>query len=251
MTKTDLSAIWADAVAMGKANRQLIAPLAGLFLFLPSLIADQFLTGPPPVDPAAATGVMMERLATFAQENWLVLLLRGIATSFGSLAILALLLRRERPTVAEAMRIAMGVLPLYVVASLVQSLVIVSGLMLFIVPGLYLIGRLILVSPVAAAEGVANPLSPLTRSALLTNGRGWSSLLLVAVIFCVAMVASIVVTALTGTFFALLLPAEAARIGQMLVAGLVEAAMAVALILAMAGLYRALVNPGVSSPALR
>ncbi len=242
MMKTDLSAIWADAVAMGKANRQLIAPLAGLFLFLPSMIADQFLVGPPSVDPAA-TGVLLDRLATFAQDNWLVLLLRGIVTSFGSLAILVLLLRGERPTVAEAMRIAAGVLPIYIVANLMQSLVIVSGMMLFIVPGLYLIGRLVLVSPVAAAEGASNPLTPLTRSALLTNGRGWISLLLVAVIFCVAMVVSIIVTAVTGTVFALLLPVEVARIGQMLIAGLVEAAMAVALILATAALYRALVSP--------
>lgn len=172
MAKLDLSAVLAHALAIGKANNALILPLAGMFLLLPGIVTDQFLTAPAMVDPAATSQELMERLSLFAQQNWVPLLARGIVTSFGSLAILALVLRTERPTVAEAMKHAVHVLPIFILANLLQSMVVVSGIMLFIVPGFYLIGRLLLVSAVAANEGARNPIAPLARSIALTHGNG-------------------------------------------------------------------------------
>lgn len=240
MVKLDLSAVLAQAIAIGKANTALILPLAGMFLLLPGIVADQFLTAPIMLDPAATSQQLMERFSLFAQQNWAPLLVRGVVTSFGSLAILALVLRVDRPTVAEAMQHAVHVLPIFILANLIQSMIVVSGFMLFIVPGFYFIGRLLLVSAVAANEGARNPLSPLTRSAALTHGNGWRAFLLVAVIFIVGMIAAVVTTSIAGIVLSLALPAEVAGLGQMLIGGLVETALAVAIILASAALYLAL-----------
>jgi len=50
----------------------------------------------------------------------------AIIVAFGSLALLALLIHRSRPTVAEALRIALFALPAYVLANLLQSMIVLS-----------------------------------------------------------------------------------------------------------------------------
>jgi hypothetical protein len=246
MAKLDLGVVWADAVAIGRANRDLILPLAGLFLLLPAMIGEMLIVVPNVVDPAASAQVLIERFNESILANWPVLLVRGIVTSFGSLAILTLLLKGDRPTVTEALRSALTVLPIYVLANLLQSVLVSTGLILLIVPGLYMMGRLMLVAPVVAAEGAANPLAPLSRSIALTDRNGWSIVMLVMIVFVIAMVISIVLTSLTGTLFTLILPAELAGLAQLFVSGLAETGLALAVILVSAALYRALAAPSLS-----
>lgn len=243
MKSIDLNTVWDDAKAMGSANRDLLTALGGMFLLLPGIIADQFMAAPEKMSPDMAEQMLLQRLADYAAANWPVLLIHGIVTSFGVLAIQALLLRHERLTVAESMRAALLVLPGYLIANIAQGLGVMSGLMLFLVPGLYLIGRLALIAPVAAAEGELNPLYILRRSAELTRSNGWRIFGMLAVIFVTMLIINLVFTSLVGVAAELLLPVDLANLAMSIVSSLMETALGVAVALVTAALYRAVTAP--------
>lgn len=239
LSRIDLNIVWDDAKAMGSANRDLLTAVAGMFLLLPGILADQFMTSPEkmPVEPGDPQ--VLQQLADYASANWQVLLLHGIVTSFGVLVLQTLLLRSERLTVGESLRAALPLLPGYVIASIGQGLGVMSGLMLFLLPGFYLIGRLALIAPVAAAEGETNPLTILRRSAMLTHGNGWRIFGVLAVIFATMMIVGLVATSLIGLAAELLLRADLADFVMSLVSGLLETALALVVVLVSAALYRA------------
>jgi hypothetical protein len=239
VTKIDLNAVWDDARAIGRSSRDLLAALAGMFVLLPGVIADQLMVTPEtPTEPVAPAQAMEALVAQF-EANWPVLLSHSLLTSFGTLAMLTLLLRPERPTVAESMRIALTLLPIYLLASLLQGMAVGAGLFALFVPGLYLIARFALVAPVAAAEGHGNPLEILQRSFALTRGNGWRILALLAVLFITASILWMVAAVLVQLVATLLLSPDLADLALSVVVGLLETGLSVLLVLISAALYRA------------
>ncbi|MBB5987472.1 MULTISPECIES: hypothetical protein [Sphingobium] len=248
MNKIDLNLVWADARAMGNANRDLLTAIAGMFLLLPSLVAEQFMVLPAAPAGAEPTGPeLMLRLAEYATLNWPVMLVYSAVTSFGMLALQSLLLRAERLTVRESLQAALLLLPGFFLARIMQGLGVSAGLFLFMLPGFYLIGRLALIAPVAAAERLTNPLLILQRSAQLTRGNGWRIFALLALIFCVMLVISLVATSVTGVIAELLLPRDAADFAMTLVGSLLETVLSLIIVLVTAALYRAAAAPAARS----
>ena len=47
MSRIDLNRVWDDARAMGAANKDLLGAIAGMFVLLPGVIAEQLMTPPP------------------------------------------------------------------------------------------------------------------------------------------------------------------------------------------------------------
>ena len=189
--KFDMGRAWSDAMAMLSNNSRLIVILAGTFLFLPSLVLGVF--APSTEIEAAAAGdpeQMQAAMAAFASANWPIILIYALASTIGTLAMLALLGRDQRPTVGEAIKVgAVALLP-YLAASLiigagiglVGAVVIaigaaagpaVAALLGFVVLiGILLVAfRLILVGPVMAIEGKLNPIAALRRSWTLVKGN--------------------------------------------------------------------------------
>lgn len=238
MNKIDLNLVWDDARAMGRANRDLLTAIAGMFLLLPGIVAGQFSRMPPPLESGAEPAAAFARLMDYAMLNWPVLLAHSIVTAFGILAMLSLLLRAERLTVAQSLRAALLVLPAYVVAVAVQRVGIMCGLTLFFLPGFYLIGRLALIAPVAAVERPGNPLAVLRRSAELTFGNGWRIFLMLAMVFIAATAIGLAVTSVVGVAATLLLPKDLVDLAVVIASGLVEAGIGVAIMLVTAALYR-------------
>jgi hypothetical protein len=245
--KIDLNIVWDDAKAMAAINRDLLTAIAGMFLLLPGILADQFMT---PLAEAASetpTGAeVMARFSDFAAANWHVLLIHGLVTSFGILALQSLLLRAERLTVGESLRAALLILPSYIIANILQGFGVMTGLFLFLLPGFYLIGRFALVAPVAAAERPGNPLTMLQRSAELTRGNGWKIFGLLLVIFVVMLIVATIVTSLTGIVAELLLSQEIADFAMSIVGSFLETAFALVTVLVSAALYRAATTPAVA-----
>jgi hypothetical protein len=244
VNKIDLNRVWDDARAMGRANRDMLTALAGMFVLLPGVVADQLVKAPEPAvgQPVPPQQAMDMMIAQFA-HNWPVLLGHSLLSSFGALAMLVLLLRPERPTVADSMKAALVLLPGYFLASLLQGFAIGIGLVLLFVPGLYLIARFALVAPVVAAEGRANPIDILRRSIELTRGNGWRIFALLAVLFFTASILWLVIAVLVRIAGTLLLPAELAELALSLAVGLVEAALSAIVVLVSAGFYRAVTAP--------
>ncbi len=243
-TKIDLSLVWDDAKAMGSANRDLLTAISGMFLLLPLILATQFISVPEGrIDPKASDAVLMASYRAFVEANWLQLLGLTLTMSFGMLAILALLLRRERLTVAESLKAGLIVLPSYLVANMLQNLVIQGGLILFVIPALYFSGRLALTSAVAAAEKELNPLTMLTRGFTLTRGNGWRIFGVLAVIGITMGIAGFVLMVVTGVLSELILPSDLADFAVSFVGCLILSGILLIITLVTAALYRSATAP--------
>jgi hypothetical protein len=223
---------------MARGNRDLLAAIAGMFLLLPSIIAGHFSRMPPPLEEGAAPEAAMARLMDYAMLNWPVLLIHSLITAFGILAMLALLLRTERLTVAQSLHAALLVLPAYILAVILQRFGVMCGLTLFFLPGFYLLGRLALIAPVAVVERPGNPLTILRRSAELTHGNGWRIFMMLAAVFLTPTAVGIAATSVIGEVEHEVLSIELADQAVAMESGVVEATIGLAIMLVTAALYR-------------
>jgi hypothetical protein len=197
--KLSYTAVWDDAAAMIRAHGSLIAALAGVFLFLPSLLIAQLLPKPTVTDPSRVFEAMRE----FYMANVLWLLLGSLVSMVGTIAILKLLLGPRGTSVGGAIAAAFPLLPFYFLAALISNLLLFVGFLLLLVPGLYLFGRLAPLGPVIVAERRFNPVDAVGRAFALTRGRGWAVLGLVLLVGIAGAVAIIVVDSLFGLVFVL------------------------------------------------
>jgi len=158
--------IWAATRAAVLRNSEIIVPVAGAFLFLPQL-ALQLVTG------------------DFEQDQWLVLpqalfiapVVLGVAivSLIGQLVLTHIIIRdgtgTERTLGGVISQCAGLALPA-LAANLIQGLGVFFGLLLLVLPGLFLLSRLILVVPVIISE-TRDPVEALKRSWQLTEGRAF------------------------------------------------------------------------------
>lgn len=261
--KLDMGAAWNDAVAMIKANREVMATVAGVFFFLPS-VAAVFLIPPaemPP--PEAGFEVLQKFLIDYYSENAVPLLLMALAQAVGFIALLALLRSDSKPTVGEAIKAGfVGLLP-YIGVQLIAALgaAILGGvlvglpvavglapiaaftMLLAFVVLVYALIKLSLTMPVIAIERDMNPVSIMRRSWALTKGNslrlfGFYLLLAIAIV-----IVSLVIELFFGLIFSLLGDGTAADIGNGTVAGAVSAAASLVFAAVLAAVHRQLAGP--------
>lgn len=246
MSKIDLNRVWDDARAMGAANKDLLAAISGMFVLLPSVVGGMLMKTPeaPPKDLPQEQ--MLRLYMQAYADNWAVLLGLSIAVAFGLLAMLVLLLRPERLTVGESLKAALLLIPGYFVANLVQGFAFGIGFILFILPGLYVISRLCLIAPVAAAEQRGNPIEQLQRSWALTRGNGWRIILMLVVLYVTTYIIDIVASTLVGLVGELVLSKDLTTLGVSIVSGLVTAGFTAFFALLSAAIYRAATEPAPS-----
>lgn len=200
--KFDGNRAWNDAVRTVSANREVLLVLAGVFFFLPGLIAALFLSGfqaemaagvaavvGAPKSPAA----LQQMMRAYAAIAPYVILLTLIQT-LGYMAMLALLTDARRPTVGQAIAIGARSLPAligtimifvlgYVLASLPMGLILMAciaglgpqlgsaiGITIDLVAILLMVTRLSLTLPVIVIEGLHRPIAALQRSWRITGG---------------------------------------------------------------------------------
>lgn len=227
------SAIWNDTMAIMRANSSLMAAIAGVFIFLPSLLLAYFVPAPQQ-DPSAQ--LMIDHFTS--NLHWYIL--AQLASMVGGIAILTLVFRRDGVSVGEAVGNGFAMLPFYFLALLLARFVIGVGFLAFLVPGLYLLGRLAPVGPMVIAERLRNPVKAFSRSFELTKGRGWA---VFGLIFLVGVAGVILVIALSSIFglLAMLAGGGVGRLLALIVNSAVSTVFAVVLILLFAAIYRALV----------
>jgi hypothetical protein len=235
--KFSYSAVWDDTAALVRNNFSLVAALALAFIFLPALLIGHFLPQPVPgEDPWAWVSEFRE----YMSGNWPWLLLQALANSLGMMAILKLVLARGGTSVGAALAAAAAILPFYFVAGFVANLIVFAGMMLLIVPGLYLLGRLVPLGPVMAAEDRRNPLAAIGRAFEVTRGNGWRVLGIVILIAVPGAILIQVVNVLLGIVFRLLAGDDVARLLSLIVTSATAAALTVLLLLLYAAVYRTL-----------
>lgn len=167
-----LSGIARDAWALWRRDRALLVALAGPFLFLP-ILAWILLAPEPPLKPDMDQAARVQVVLAWIRANAHWIAARIVVEFLGEAAILGLYLGRGFETVGGLLRRSLELLPLYVLAVVATWLLMGLGAMAFILPGLYLLGRLALTGPVVVAEPGAGMTGAIGRSLALTRGFGW------------------------------------------------------------------------------
>jgi hypothetical protein len=245
--KLSYSAVWDDTAALLRAHGSLIAAIAGVFLFLPTLLL-RVLT----VEPAGLEGAQVDpihavaafRSYLFANLPWLLLV--RIVQAAGTLAILRLVLGPRGTSVGGAIGAAFRLLPSYFVAFLLISFAEGIGLFLLVLPWLYLMARFAPLAPVFAAEQRRNPFDAMARAWDLTRHRGWAIMGLILLVAIGGGVAMLVANGLVGVVFLLLGGKTLGPLLVEIVGAATGAAFATLLIVLDAAIYRA-VAPQISA----
>lgn len=161
--------LWAATTRFLAENGTLLLPLAAAFLFLPQLLLSFGMRD----IPADATSIPEDMRFRFT-------LLLALVISFsviGQLTVAQMVLGSGH-SLGELLKKSLILFVPALAASLMQSIAIGFGLLLLLIPGLYLIGRLVLVVPVIA-DGERDPVQALKRSWKLTQGEGFRVLFMV------------------------------------------------------------------------
>lgn len=241
-TKTDFSysRVWDDTLRMLRANAGLLSAIAGVFLFLPAVLVAHFVAPP---EGGTTPAEMIELMISWWQSNAHWMLLSALVNMVGLIAIYLLLLGEPRMTVGGAVAAALPILPFYIVLTLVLNLSLAAAFLLFVIPFIYLLGRLSLASPVLVAEMRRSPFSALERSWALSRGLGWQIALLVVLVYITALVINVAVSSALGVVIVLLLGSEG--VGGLLLAivgAILSAATTLVATVLLAAIYRALTS---------
>lgn len=170
--KLTLAGVVRDAWTRCRRERSLLLALAGPFLFLP-LFAWLLLIDEPVPTPGASDADRMRLIVDWMAANLHWLALRLGVELFGSAVLLLLFLSRRHRDVAELLRETLRLFPVFVVAVVASWGLIALGFFAFILPSLYIYGRVCLTGPALAAEPEIGIAGAITRSIALTRGHGW------------------------------------------------------------------------------
>ncbi|HZV11500.1 MAG TPA: hypothetical protein VFF94_17175 [Novosphingobium sp.] len=251
--KLDSSLAWRQASAAIYANRDVLLALAGVFFLLPRLAFA--LLAPEPVAPAtgAAPEEMLRQMQAYYLKVLPMLLPTVLLETVGTLAMLALFADRRRPTVREAIGQGVRALLPYLAAQIGVAMAVAvaasvalalggqqqaaGGLLLGVVLGgfAYVAVRLVLLAPVVAVDGVANPLAAIRRSWALTAGNAGRLAVLLALVLVALVVVMLAATSVLGAAAALALGPDGARV----VSAVVESVLAAAFVVYLTGLLAA------------
>ena len=195
--KLDYSSIWKDTQTQLATHREGVAAIAGVFLFLPDWVARLF-SGQPDIEGANTPAAMIAAYQEFFADNWLLLLPSGLLGLFGAAALYVLLTRQDMATIGSALRQALILLPFYFLMQLIGGVATMLGLLLLVLPGLYIAGRLVPLASVTVAETRLGLTGILSRSWKMTEGNGWSIIFLALIVSLVSTLAAMVIGLIVG-----------------------------------------------------
>lgn len=226
--RIDPASALAEAVARYKQERPALHAVAGLFFFVPALALLFFIDSGAPTADQSVTDALRAMLI----DNWPSLLAVQLLELFGSAWLYAWLLGRDKPSLGQSLSRAITLFPMFVIASVLVGVLTFAGLLFFLAPGFYVIGRTFLVAPILIAEPGTTAIKAFEESIRRTQGMGWMLFVVAAAIW------------LTGQFPNLLLrPLEAplGMAGTVLVDGvaaLAGAAVTLLILLVKVVVYR-------------
>jgi hypothetical protein len=233
-----LAGIWDDAGGMLRANAGILSAIAGVFLLLPSALITRY--APPPARGGDVWDYLTA-ISDYSSRHWPEQLAAALAGALGAVAIYLLLLGTPRITVAAALGRSLMLLPGYFAVSLIVPLAFFLGLIVFFLPGLYLLARLIAAGPAVVVEAPNAPFAALQRAWALSRGRAWQILLMLASVYLVATVLAVAVQQGLGTLLLLFAGTGGVALTLLsLLQGLVSAMFGTVLLVLICAIYRAL-----------
>jgi hypothetical protein len=237
--KLDYMVCWNDAMAMLGANKEAVAAIAGVFLFLPSLVWAYFV-GEPPIEGLTDAAEIQAAQFAFLADNAFGLMASNLVVGFGSLSLYVLLAPNRRDTVGDVLKAALGLFLFFLIANIIVAFGMLLGFFLFIIPGLYLLGRFSLVPMVIADQEERNPIEAIKKNWELTKGNGWSILLFLVMIILVGGITVLVAGLVVGLIVGLASGGAGWPFFENLFTSALGAAFQVILIAVIAAIYRQL-----------
>ena len=235
----DFTAAWNDAMALLKANAELAIILIGLFSLVPLLAVNLFMPQPeilPDQDPNEALALLGE----WFSQNWYWFVGVFLTGAIGNMSLMIVIMHENRPTVGAALKMAVALLPIVFVVHLIAGVAFTFGILLLILPGIYLAIKFLLVSVVIAAEPERSPVAILQRSWRLTRGNSLRIFGFFLIIIIVAFVATLVANLIVGVPAALLLPDNLAQAITSVVSLMLQVGLNVVLMFVTIAIYRQL-----------
>jgi hypothetical protein len=236
--RADGGEAWTEAMALFRGQRDILLTLAGAFILLPSLLLNTLfpLLPQPDADWPAQAAAFQRWIA----DHWFALLAATLAAALGRLAILILLLGPGRPTVGEALAAGLRLVPVFFLAGLLVNLITFAGLLLFLLPGLYLIGRTLLTETVLVAERLTNPVAPIRRAFAVSRGNGWRIFFVAAIVYVAGWILSAAINAVVGVILVLAGGTGLDAFLPALIGGVFQAGVSLLLLLVSIAFYRQL-----------
>lgn len=238
MAKYTQNAVWADTLRLTRTHWGALIAIAGVFVFLPTLLVNHFYPlGDPPQGPDVRA--VLRFYMEYFQQHSLVLVLQSFVTMTGGAAMLRLVFA-QGGTVGGAIAFAIALLPTYSILMFLVGLGVGAGAALFLVPGLYLWGRLLTAAPAMVAEQRRNPIDALKRGFALSEGHGWLNLGLYLLVAIPGMVLAFALSKLGGILFILVAGQQTGTLLAEILLCAVQAVVVALLTMLTAALYRAL-----------
>lgn len=167
-----------DAWGLFRRDRDWLLRVAGPFLFLPAFALALLVPSAPVAllngggSSEAEALARAARLAAWMRAHGGWHLLANALALFGAAALQSAYLDGRAPDIRAALARAGTLLPRYLVAMLLVAIPTGAGLYLWVLPGLYVMGRTLLVGPVLVGERPVSALGAVVRAFALTRGAG-------------------------------------------------------------------------------
>ena len=221
------------------SHKEALFAIAGVFIFLPTLLVSEFV-GEPAVEGLTDATEIQAVTFQFIADNWLPFFLSNLLIAFGGICLYILLSPSHRGTVADALSRGIKLFFVFFLANILIAIILMLGLIMLIIPGLYLFGRLALVPMVIADGHEKNPVTAIQKGWQLTKSNGWSILLFFVVVGMVGGVTILVAGMIVGIITGLVSGGEGISLVENLVSALLGAGFQIVLIALAASVYREL-----------
>ena len=176
--KLDYRAVWRGARVLFSAHSEAIVAIAGFFIFMPAWVTAYVL--PPLVfadlDDMAGS---IRQISGYFENAWHILVPNMLITMFGAFILYVLLAGRGISKVGDALSAAVVLFLPYLAASIIVGWATFAGFLMFLVPGLYLMGRLALLPVVLAQAPELGAMGAIRQSWRTSRGNAWSILIVI------------------------------------------------------------------------
>lgn len=175
MEPVSFGRIWPETIAALRRHYDLLLPVAAAFLFLPQLLFAWHLGDTPPKELFGEGRLLADVVA---------ISLLMLVSLIGQLAIAFVIVNDGTAdrTLGNVLKGAALLLFPALAASLIQGMAVGFGILLLIIPGLWLIARLAPVIPLVATEH-HDPIAAISGSWNLTKGRSLAILGMISILF--------------------------------------------------------------------
>jgi hypothetical protein len=194
----DYNIVWNDAMAMLRAHKEALLALSGVLLFLPRWIVQLF-AGAPDGSKVETFNDIIEKYQEYITENWALILITDVISLFGMVVLYVLLTRRDLAKVADALPVALRLLPVYFVLQILVGMLGAASILVLVVPVLYPLARFWTVQAALPNREDYGLLESLKRSWEITRGVGWQLVGLAAIITIVGLACYIVIMLTIGS----------------------------------------------------